>query len=279
MRGRWRWGVLLLGLVVVLSGCASSDNLIPQSARQAPSAALAYQQAVEVRYRSLSVDLDQAIRAEEVVLAADPGYAPGYIRLAGLLLASGEPSAAVSALTRAAKLEPHDSKTWTTLGQLDERLGRTAQAISAYRHALAINPGAWMAWDGLGFVEADEGQYAKAWRNSQRALMSGGEQGPTLDLMGWVLYEDGDAQEALTFFNQAASVQPDWWQSYYDAGLADIALGHRHQAVSNFTHALSLNPTAFQAWELRQAIRAAEQAIAGQLSLSHSGASPNGFLP
>jgi tetratricopeptide (TPR) repeat protein len=256
------WWVAALALTALLSGCANGATLVPPSAQQAPQSVLAYQQAVEGRYRSLVVELDQAIRSEEVVLAADPRYAPGYVRLAGLLLTAGQPDAAVSALRHAVVLQPHDSETWTTLGQLLARLKENRQALIAYRQALSANPGNWMAWDGAGFVEAAEGHAAKAWGDSQRALISGGQQGPTLDLMGRILYQEGDPQEALTFFEDAASVQPDWWQSYYDAGLADIALGHRHQAVNNFTHALSLNPAAAEAWQLRQTIREADESWA-----------------
>lgn len=247
--------VLSVGLALVMSGCANSAYLVPSADRALPRALLGYQQSVETRYQTLTVTVDQAIRAEEVVLSQDPRYAPGYIRLGGLFLRAGQPQAALRALETACHLAPNNGSDWVVLGQAEAQWGSASAAMSAYRHALAINPGNWRAWDGEGFLAVTHNEYSLAWKDGQAALLAAGEEGPTLDLMGRVLLAEGDASDALIYFSDAQAIEPSWWQSYYDAGRADAMLGNRQPALDALHRALQLNPTSGSVWALAQSLQ------------------------
>lgn len=271
--GRWFWGAAALGvLAVVATGCSNANNYVPVADRHLPNHMASYQQAVETQYRSLIASLNQTIRSQEAIVATDPNYADGYVRLAGLFLHAGEPNAAISALRRATQAAPGRAKYWVLLGQA---LGNTGQSVSsetAYKQALRINPGDWIAWDGLGFAAVSTNHLKTAWTDVQRALAVGGNDGPTWDLAGRTLLAEGDTSGALADFQRSQQVESNWWQPYYDAARADLTLGNTRGAVRSLARAKSLDPTNGLVWELNQEITSAQGRTHGT-SYRGSGAS------
>lgn len=249
--------LVTLGAVAVLAaGCQSEQYLVPSAQRAVLTPALqSYQQSADLHNTALSQDLDQAIRAEEVVVSQDPAYAPGFEKLGGLFWHAGQFQAALQAFKKACQAASGNAGDWVAMAQAEARLGHSAQAAAAFRHALALNPGSWMAWDGLGLLAVSGQAWQKAWSDAERALTAGGQQAPTLDLMGRVLYGQGDANDALTYFTDAEEIESTWWQSYYDAGRAELALGNRRSALKDLNRATALNPGAGQAWQLAQAVK------------------------
>lgn len=244
----------MAALAGLVGGCASANNLLPQSARNLPHNMSGYQQSVETEYRSINADLNQAIRVEETVVASDPGYTGGYERLASLFILAGQTSSAVDVLKRATARAPRHSEVWVALGQAEAAYGTPKASEHAYRRALSVNAGAWMAWDGLGFVAVSEGQSRSAWRDSQSALDVGGQQGPTMDLRGRVLLQQGDPGGALVQFSDAAKLEPNWWQAYYDEARAQLALGEYKAAGRALRRAARLNPSSGSVWQMKTAL-------------------------
>lgn len=236
----------------MLSGCASANNLVPSAGHPLSFNSARYQQAVEERHHVIVTNINQAIRSEEVVLSGNPRYVPGYIRLAGLFFESGDVQSGLQALQTACSLNPHNAQDWVILGQAEERYALAGPAQKAFGRAVALNPALWTAWDGQGFLAVSSHQDHKAWQDAERATLVGGEQGPTLDLMGQVLLGEGDAQDALTYFTDAEEVEPSWWQSYYNAAQAQLALGDRQDAIKSLNQATALNPGQGLAWQLKQ---------------------------
>jgi tetratricopeptide (TPR) repeat protein len=248
-------------VLLALTGCAPANNLLPAANQHLPRGMAAYQQSVEINQRNISAELNQAIRTEETVVATDPGYANGYIRLAGLFLKAGQPSAALAALKRACQVKPGDAAHWVVLGQAQAAYGTPQNAVNAYRRALSINPGQWIAWDGLGFVAVTQGHLSQASQDAQRAFQAGGPQGPTYDLMGRILLEKNDPTDALTLFREAEQVESTWWQPYYDQARAELALGDQSAAGRALARSLQLDPMRGQAWQLKSQLGQAERKV------------------
>lgn len=258
-----RWALTLTVIAVALTGCASSDYFVPAAAKTVPRGVLAYQQAVETQYRSLTSTLNQAIEAEETVLRSDRTYVPGYLRLASLFIKAGQENAALTTLREVCQLEPGKAKNWVVLGQAAALFGHSGQARQAYLQAVHVNPGDWKAWDGLGFVAIASGHFQVAWRDAETALKTGGAEGPTFDVLGRVLLEEGDPVDALGEFNKTTQVESNWWQGYYDTARAELALGYRRRAVKDLDRASALNPSSGVVWELQMQLRENPKAHAG----------------
>ncbi len=254
---------LLAAVGLMLTGCAHTNYLLPQANQHLPRGMAGYQESVETQTRTLTATLNQAIRTEETVLAHDPGYANGYMRLGDLLLRAGQTQSVLWALTQACHLAPHNATDWVTLGQAEALYGTMARARSAYHRAIRANPGEWIAFDGLAYLAISRKNLQKAWNDAKTALKLGGEEGPTYDVMGRVLLAKGDPADALTYYRQAQKVEPSWWQSYYDAGRAELALGNQHLAQQEFVRALKLDPTNGQVWQIHSALMRVERTLIG----------------
>jgi tetratricopeptide (TPR) repeat protein len=263
MRHRLVQGAFVLVLAVTAAGCSSSYSALPASGQNLPGGFSGYQQAVETEYRAMTATLNQSIRTQEAVVANNPRYADGYVRLAGLFMRAGQSQAALAALRLACQAEPGRVKFWVVLAQAQQSVGLTAHSMKTYRHALKLNPADWIAWDGLGFDAVLMNQPHQAWIDAQRAMAVGGSDGPTWDLAGRVLLEQGDAADALTDFNRAQTVESNWWQPYYDAARADLALGMARGAVRNLARAARLDPTNGAVWQLNAALSRVERRTYG----------------
>lgn len=260
------WGIRLAvlgGLLLAVSGCASTNYLVPVANRHLPRNMSGYQESIETQSRTLTSTLNQTIKTEETVLANDPGYVNGYIRMAGLFIRAGQTQAAIQTLTRACHLEPQNAAHWLVLGQAEAIYGTSQAASAAYHQALKVNPAQWAAWDGLGFLAISHGALGEAWKDSQAALQTGGPEGPTDDLMGRVLAAQGDPSGALSYYVQAQQVEPNWWQSYYDAARANLVLGNQRTAMKDFSRALQLDPTSGPVWQWKMALSQAEKRVHG----------------
>jgi CHAT domain-containing protein/Tfp pilus assembly protein PilF len=68
---------------------------------------------------------------------------------------------------------------------------------------------------------------------------------------GVTLYELGRNEEALASFDQAISLQPDYYQAWDNQGAVLIKLGRHKKALASFDRAISLQPDYYQAWRGR----------------------------
>lgn len=257
---------LLGAMGLMLTGCAHTNYLLPQANQNLPRGMARYQQSIETQTRALNATLNQAIRTEESVLAHDPGYANGYMRLGDLFLRAGQTQSVLWALTQACHAAPHNATDWVTLGQAEALYGTMAGARLAYHRAIKANPGEWVAFDGLAYLAISRKNLQKAWNDAKTALRLGGGQGPTYDVMGRVLWAKGDPTDALTYYRQAQKVEPSWWQSYYDAGRAELALGDQRLAQKEFARALKVDPSSGPVWQVDSALRRVERTLNGTSS-------------
>ncbi len=251
LKGGRQYVALMIGGALLLTGCGSQQYLLPPRSGGNPTSR-AYQQAVEQRYLALQANLRRAIASEEMAIAHDPRWAPGYARLANLFVAAGAPIAALKVARRAARLAPLNPQYQTNLGSLAAHLGDHLVAVSAYRRALAVNPADWRALDGLAALEVGAHQYALAQRWLKRSLMAGGPQALTWELSGELQQAEGNATLAIRFYRQAMVADPAWWKPHYDLAVMALRQGKVVAASDQLRSALNRNPTSAQAWLLLQ---------------------------
>jgi tetratricopeptide (TPR) repeat protein len=84
---------------------------------------------------------DEAIARMREAAVVDPELAEAHFNLGRLLLAWGDPTAAIPPLERALALRPNLPAAWLRRGEAREALGRRAEAIADYRRAIAVDPG------------------------------------------------------------------------------------------------------------------------------------------
>jgi protein O-GlcNAc transferase len=267
VRGHWpswwaRLGVAIL-TAIGLAGCGSAAYLVPAGGTPVSRG---YQQAAEIRWASIQTDLSRAAYDEEQAIVRDPLWAVPHARLAQILLASGQPAAALGQARRALELSPASELYANNVGELALQVGEWRVADEAFRHALFLHPADWVAATGLASLEIRHHAWLRASRLLRLALAWGGPQGVIYDTWGQYYYAIGNYTEAVAYYADAQSSNSSWWVPYYHLAQVELKMGQTEDAYHNLSQALNLGPTEGQVWTLYRRVGqqiSAEKAAAG----------------
>ena len=129
-------------------------------------------------------------------------------------------------------------------GVAEERSHAWQKAEADFHHALDLSPDQPYVLNYLGYSWADMGHHLNQARQMiQRAAEKRPNDGAITDSLGWVMYRQGDAKEAVTTLERAVELEPE--DSTINAHLGDayLAAGRKIEAQYQWRRALTLNPT------------------------------------
>jgi tetratricopeptide (TPR) repeat protein len=247
----------LVGVLTLLTACGSATYLVP--AGGTPTAR-AWAQAAEIHWTAEQQDVNRAAYDEEQAIAHDPTWPVPYARLSEILLASNHRAGAIMAAEKAHQLAPGRELYANNLGDLALELDRWQLAATTFRAALAAHPTDWVAAVGLGRVDIHRRQWNQALAALRNALLWGGPRGPVYDAFGEYYWSVGNYAAAGSYYADAESADPSWWQPYYDLAQVQLKLGEPSAALGNLASALRLSPTQSEVLEEYEAV---QQSLAG----------------
>lgn len=193
--------------------------------------------AIDAFARGDSAGAEQQVRA---VTVATPDYAPAWLLLGDLLLASRRPTEARTAFESAASLQPHNVRAIANLGMVYAQLGDANKAIESLTRALAIEDSA-----------AIRGTLANAYVTLNRpvdalvhfaaAAKLEPRDGRYRVSLGETHLKLDQIEEATASFRDAAALGAEPWAS---RGLGAIALRKKDyaQAKQAFSRVLAMAP-------------------------------------
>jgi tetratricopeptide (TPR) repeat protein len=148
---------------------------------------------------------DQAQKHLEDFGRKHPNYAVDMIQAQAQLLASQERyDEAIEYFDRVITYRPDSENALLGKAELLLRMGRLDDAIEHYRRAIKQWPESAIALNALGYTLADRTQdYKEAMKLIKKALKLDPESAAIIDSYGWVLYRQGDYQDALRELEQA----------------------------------------------------------------------------
>ena len=129
-------------------------------------------------------------------------------------------------------------------GVAEERSHLWQKAEADFHRALELSPDQPYVLNYLGYSWADMGHHlSQARQMIQRAAEKRPNDGAITDSLGWVMYRQGDAKEAVTTLERAVELEPE--DSTINAHLGDayLAAGRKVEAQYQWRRALTLNPT------------------------------------
>jgi len=184
----------------------------------------------------------QAIALYERVLRLDPDHADARRNLGAARLHQGRPADALRALQEAERRAPDDAYTQAALGDALRLLGRPAEAEAHYRRALGRRADAQFYY-GLGLVRAQQGHAEEALHWHQQALRVLPEFAPAEVARGALLLAQGRSREAIASFER---VLASWDDPESHAHLASaLWLERRHaEALAHAEAAFRAAPRA-----------------------------------
>lgn len=183
--------------------------------------------------------LPEAREAFERALALEPEQASTLVALATLEAQEGKADAALALLARAEAAAPDDPAPAYQAAQLLLAAGRSAEAEARLRAIVRAHPTHASARNDLAWILAErqaELDFALALAQEASRIAPNAD---TLDTLGWVQLQRGDAGAAVESFRRALADRPDAPSIRYRLGLALQRTGDTGQALQEIEASLA----------------------------------------
>ncbi len=180
----------------------------------------------------------------EHALQIDPQSLSAHMFLSLYWLRQGQIERALEYLDKAVALYPNNPALYTETGRVLALQGNLAAAQQAYQQAIQLAPQD-PTYYRLLAAFALEYNYQLSQSGlpaARRALLLSPSDPASLDMLGQVLLELGDAASAKRFFERAALLQPQYAPAHLHLGLIYILEDNRTAAYEKFNQVLSLAP-------------------------------------
>ena len=167
------------------------------------------------------------------------------MQLASLrLLQMGQAKEAAQLASLAVRLDPQNEKLWSVLAEAQLRSDQLEAASTSLARAKALNP----TKAGLWFAEAAIALRAERPKSAIPLI----ERGLELDPQNPSAYFDlgnarimqGNLSAALTSFERATTLKPDFWEALNNQALVLFELGETEEAIRRWRRVLSLEQNA-----------------------------------
>lgn len=197
-----------------------------------------------------------AARLALKALDAQPDLALSNHIVALCLYELGRLSTALTFFERAWKLDPKNPQIYFDLGQTAWKLDMLDAAEKFYRLHMQLAPERIDGAINLGGVLRDQGKYPDSIEILRAAIYADASSASLWNALGTTLLDSGDVDQAVTFYEEALRLHPDFARAHHNlayahelAGRSEPALKHCNEALKHpehardevtMTHALSL---------------------------------------
>lgn len=141
---------------------------------------------------------------------------------------------------------PEFSDGWIRLALLYHSTNRLEEALTALENILAINPKDPTVLDLMGAVYAGLGRKVEAEAMWCRALDQDPERVNIINNLGLLAEENEKFAAAEEYYQQAITINENWWGSFFHYGSFCRRVGRLEEAVIWLERAAELNPNGFQ---------------------------------
>ena len=189
---------------------------------------------------------------------ADPKSFADHFNKGMASLAAAKYKEAVDSLTQAVALNPDDAIAYAKLGLAHSALGENKPAIAAFKQAIKLNR-AFVDADAyfrLGLAYLAQSDYASAIEPLKQALYgvkarqledrtkstAGPSEAEIHDAMGRAYYGTGSYRQAVTAFETAVRLKPNFASAHYGLGLSYLEVGDKRAAEKQEKSLRKLNP-------------------------------------
>ena len=192
--------------------------------------------------------LEPARQGYQAILATDPSSAAAHHYLGLLEHQSGNTSAALQHLRRAAQSEGAEPFYWVNLGNLLKDLQRPQEAEEAYQHALAQEPGDALALYNLGHLYQLYGRWSDAAAAFGQAVGAQGDFVPAWQKLAAMELRSNRREQALAAAERAVALAPGDAPGWFHLADALGRFGRWSDSQQALERCLALQPQFAEAW-------------------------------
>lgn len=193
-----------------------------------------------------------AARYFEDAIEIDPNFALAYVGLAdaylmqnryGVLPRDEALAVAGPAVDRAMQIDSGLGEAYAMMGLARQLQGDIDGARAAYERAIELDPDAARAYQlywWMMFVR--EGNTAKTLALAEKALAADPYSPAQNENYGWTLFEAGNFDDALVYFQKSIELEPAYPFGYNGVGAYHQAMGETDEAIESFVRASARSP-------------------------------------
>jgi tetratricopeptide (TPR) repeat protein len=183
------------------------------------------------RLYGMNDEIDKSVQLIQQSIVLEPEKASLHHSLALAYMSDNKNELAIQSMRKAIAINDKTGAYHFELGALLERVGKYEEAIVSMEKALELNPNHSNAHNFIGYIYSVRGvNLDKALEHLTKALAIQPKNGYFLDSLGWIYYQKGDSERALTEIKRAmVYTSPD--PVLYDH------LGDVHFSLENYLEA------------------------------------------
>ncbi|MGK7874265.1 MAG: tetratricopeptide repeat protein [Xenococcaceae cyanobacterium] len=188
-----------------------------------------------------------------------PDYYDAWRCKAGALQELQRFDAALIALNKALKINPNNSADWATQGELRLALKQYRGALESFDKAIEMRKkqglpqSAWIL-NNRGFVLLVMQQYLEALSFFERAITIDPNYPPVWNNKGWALSGLNRDEESLEAYEKAVELNPKFVNAWNNRGMTLYEMGRYQEALTSFERAIEIDPNYKPAIENRDAL-------------------------
>ncbi len=214
-------------------------------------------------YLLACVQLEQGKNKEAIgnlraALQIDPGYVPAEVKLADLLLRTGQPREAESLYSKVLEADPENAIAWYGLGRIHASRDETAKAAEAFEKAIQIYPRYGQAHYALALAYRKLHRRQDAKRHFELGETHKLDMPPTGDRIltavrsktkspteylraGVELEKQGRLEESVAVHLKVLEIDPQQVQAHINLMSLYWRLGRKEEALAHYRKALAIN--------------------------------------
>jgi tetratricopeptide (TPR) repeat protein len=172
-----------------------------------------------------------------------PDFALAHQAMALTMERLGRLSTALSLYQKAYALEPNNSELYLNLGMIAWKLDMLDAAEKFLRLHNQMEPGSLAGISNLAGLLRDQQKFSDSIELLRAAIYGRPDNAELWNSMGTTLLESGDPVQAMTFYQEALRMQPDFARAHHNLAFCKDLTGDIDNAIIHFRKALSLGPT------------------------------------
>ncbi|MCB9169383.1 MAG: tetratricopeptide repeat protein [Flavobacteriales bacterium] len=222
-------------------------TMVEQAEQQFRRAMALDPNSADARFRSAEIQLvlrnyRQAMDLVNDGLRIDPNAAQGYFQKGWIYMETGDTTRAISSLRTAVEQDPGFYSAFVQLGLLSARK-HDPLALQYYNTAIALRPNSVEALYNKGMFAQENGMDSLALDCYDRIKTLDPDNALAWYNSGWVHMEHlGDPRKAVHDFSKALDLETNYYQAWYNRGVAMERLGSLDSAAADYQVALVIRP-------------------------------------
>lgn len=152
---------------------------------------------------------------------------------------SGNYEEALTAYSKAVKLNPNDERAYIGLGFVSSTLEKHNEALKAYKQALALNPDSEWAHAGIGIVYGKLGKYKQAVDSYLDSIRINPESAETYYNLGVAYGKLNKTKDSIKSYKQSIKLKPDYKKAH--DGLANANKNLNKNKIISIMNSFSIS--------------------------------------